>query len=349
MSSLETDLKRKIQEEVPDLSAIAPCLQLQVHSRGKLVADLRYGENYKYFDLASLTKIIFSATVAMRLVENRHLNVNEKVASYWPSWRHKRTRVKDLMTHTAGLPWWLPMYKKLSGPLDPARRFDIVKNELERVKLRSSKKAVYSDPDVWALGAVLCEISCLSLEELWLQHRENGCFGHLHFNSGNTPKYPRRLYAPTERCSWRKKILRGEVHDDNTWAMGGVAPHAGLFGRVEDVASWGLELRKAVRGQKNQLVCKAVARSFTARQIPRERGDFGYIFMKPSRPISSAGRLISLRSFGHTGFTGTSFWYDPVQDVQTVVLSNRVHPTRENRGFVELRPKLHDWVMENLS
>jgi CubicO group peptidase (beta-lactamase class C family) len=91
-----------------------------------------------------------------------------------------------------------------------------------------------------------------------------------------------------------------------------------------------------------------MVRYFTGRRIPPTLGDWGLGFMKPSRPTSSCGKYFSVHSFGHTGFTGTSFWFDPKLDLMVVILSNRVHPTRTNQAFLKLRPRLHEFVVESL-
>jgi len=168
----------------------------------------------------------------------------------------------------------------------------------------------------------------------------------MHFNLGKR-NYAKNKYAPTERCAWRKRVLQGEVHDENAFALGGIAPHAGLFGRIEDVSQWALEIRKALNGQSTMCEKKWLQK-FVRRQIPAKQGDWGWLYMKPTRGQASCGRYFSSSSFGHTGFTGTSLWFDPKKDLIVVVLSNRVHPTRQNRAFVTLRPMIHDWVVQAL-
>ncbi|MGZ3723862.1 MAG: serine hydrolase, partial [Bdellovibrionales bacterium] len=144
------------------------------------------------------------------------------------------------------------------------------------------------------------------------------------------------------------KVLQGEVHDDNTWALAGVAPHAGLFAPIEAVSDWGLKLRAAVLHDSKRFGDPKMVRRFVTRQIPPQVGDWGLCFMKPTKGAASCGRYFSPKSFGHTGFTGTSLWMDPIHDVLVVILSNRVHPTRDNKSFALLRPKLHDWIRELL-
>jgi CubicO group peptidase (beta-lactamase class C family) len=184
---------------------------------------------------------------------------------------------------------------------------------------------------------------------VWSEIRDRLGFDDVDFHRGNRPLFPRKLYAPTEKDEWRKKTLQGEAHDENTWSLGGVAPHAGLFGPIEELSRWGLLLRRAMRGEKsNAFPSPQTVAKFTKRAIPKARGDWALGFMMPTKGSASCGPLFSPKSVGHTGFTGTSLWYDPTQDLLVTILSNRVHPTRENREFLQLRPKIHTWIAEEL-
>ena len=144
------------------------------------------------------------------------------------------------------------------------------------------------------------------------------------------------------------KRLQGEVHDDNTWGLGGISSHAGLFGSIDDLAGFGLQLRAQIRGEAGARVGQATAGLFTQRAIPREAGDWALGFMMPALQGASCGRHFSERSIGHTGFTGTSLWYDPDRDLLVSILSNRVFGGRENKAFLTLRPQMHDWIVEHL-
>jgi CubicO group peptidase (beta-lactamase class C family) len=149
--------------------------------------------------------------------------------------------------------------------------------------------------------------------------------------------------APTERCAYRGRLLRGEVHDENCGAFGGIAGHAGLFGSARGVAVLGLAALDALSGARSifdtGLLQWAVA--------PRRGGGYVAGWDTPSREgSSSAGSQISARGFGHLGFTGTSLWCDPERHVVVVLLSNRVHPTRENIQIRSFRPRFHDRMFE---
>lgn len=347
MNAFERRLKARLQTEIPDLKTVTPGIVIDVHLNGRRKGRLEVGRTYDFYDLASLTKIIFTASACMHHFDRHRGDLSAPLTRYL-SWGKKKISPRQLMTHTAGLEWWIPAYKSLRGPMRPDARWAQMIEILKKVKTVRRAKAVYSDIDLWMLGAYMCEATDKTLLELWAATQDRLGVKKLWFQPGNRPLYKRARYAPTERCSWRHKVLQGEVHDDNTWALAGVAPHAGLFGTAEGVSEWGLELRKAILDRSKRFGDPRLVRQFVKRQIPPKIGDFGWLFMKPTKGKASCGRYFHPSSFGHTGFTGTSFWMDPKKDLMVTIMSNRIHPTRENKEFVALRPRLHDWICESL-
>ena len=356
--TIESTIRKKIEATVADdLTAITPGLCLQAVHGGKLVVDLRVGRTWRYYDLASLTKIIFAVPAIMRLEERNRLHLAAPVQKYLPDWPHRSTRVRELLSHSAGLSAWSAFHKKIAR-----RRFEteedrraLIKQILFQMPIGSKRRAVYSDLDFILLGFLLEERLGRSLEEIWQNQTPwRARTPSLHFNKIDLhgrckTRYARDRYAPTERCPWRKKVLQGEVHDDNAWSFGGVSTHAGLFGTPDDVTNFGRLLRAAWCGQTVRgFPLPLTVRQFTRRTIPRNVGDFALGFMLPTEGSASCGRHFSRTAFGHTGFTGTSLWYDPKRDILVTFLSNRVYPTRENRAFVALRPKIHDIVVETI-
>jgi CubicO group peptidase (beta-lactamase class C family) len=158
--------------------------------------------------------------------------------------------------------------------------------------------------------------------------------------------------APTEMDPWRGRVLRGEVQDENAALMDGVSGHAGLFGSAEDLltfAEWLLEQAdgKSDRPADRPTVRPSVLQEFTRRQnlVPGSSRALGWDTPSPG---GSAGSRLSPRSFGHTGFTGTSLWIDPEHHLAIILLSNRVNPTRDNPRWAPLRGKIADLVMTTL-
>lgn len=342
MNRFEKRLHAKIEAEIPRLQEYTPGLVIDVHRAGRRVMHLELGRTYTFYDLASLTKILFTGSLAMMHFDGALREMNKPVAQVLPWWRHRATTPKDLMTHTAGLEWWRPFFKKMKGSGDPQARWVQMEQMLAQVKPQRRQKAVYSDLDLFLFSAYLQERQHASLEEQWEKVSGRLDVTDLFFHPANKPKYARARYAPTTGRN------QGVVDDENARGLGGLAPHAGLFGTAEAVSEWGLKLRKAYRGGRSAFGDPETVRYFCDRRVPAKIGDWGLVFMKPTKGGSSCGQHFHVKSFGHTGFTGTSFWYDPVQDLQVVILSNRVHPTRENKKFVALRPLLHDWICQAL-
>jgi CubicO group peptidase (beta-lactamase class C family) len=326
---------------------VTPGVQIQVAQKGRLVLDIDVGDTYKYYDWASLTKIVSTTSLCMQLFEEEKLNLNRPVSDYL-KWIGLTNSISEFTTHTAGMPWWFPLYKSITPNNSRLeKRYELIQ-EIRKLKSEKTGKAVYSDVDFWILG--------LLVEELYTAPLDS-CFGLLADKMGlkstfyhldNKSIYSRDSYAPTEKCEWRGRIMQGEVHDENAWSLGGVAGHAGLFGPIDDLMTWALHLRKSIRGE-SKLWSKKTAATFLKRQLKFDVGDWAHGFMMPSPGSSSSGKYFSSESVGHTGFTGTSIWLDPRKDLIVAILSNRIHPTRRNEEFKKLRPKIHDWIVEELN
>lgn len=347
MNALEKHIRAQL-DHLPWPKA-TQSLQIGVQIKGKTVAQLKLGKSYKYFDLASLTKIIFTTSLYMRIEDKKIRPVTAKIQKDWSEFHHKNIKIKDLLTHSAGMPAWFPFYRKLRKAKNYPEAQAILKTELLAIKPTATKKAVYSDIDFLLLRFHLEALLQVPLELMWQALAKDLKLTNIHFCKDNKPKFKRLMYAPTENCPWRKKILRGEVHDDNTWSLGGVSTHAGLFGDLESVLKYTKLLRDAVHIKKGSLLAKnKTAKKFTRRAIAESCGDWATGFMMPSKDYRSCGQYFSKQSFGHTGFTGTSIWHDPKKDLSVLILSNRVHPRRTNNRMKKLRPYIHDIIVEGL-
>jgi serine-type D-Ala-D-Ala carboxypeptidase len=157
----------------------------------------------------------------------------------------------------------------------------------------------------------------------------------------------RRVFAATEYCPWRRRLLIGEVHDENAYCLGGVAGHAGLFGTAHGVYRLLVFLWNVHRGSIGHPCWKAdVVREFWTKQAAVSASTWMLGFDTPAAQGSSAGNYFSPHSPGHLGFTGTSFWFDLDQEILIILLTNRVYPTRENERLKSFRPLVHNLVME---
>lgn len=316
---------------IKKLKLASPSGEILVHHKGKKVFSYHWGNKYKYYDLASLTKILFTNHFIIRAYEEKKINLKKKVSDYLPHW-HSGVKIENLLRHDSGYSWWKPIYKSIPLDLREDLRFSFLKNLILKEKKEPTGKSLYSDLDYFILGFLLEEIYQMPLIDL--AHRLDHPF---HFQFGNELKYSKKFYAPTEKCPWRKKRLQGEVHDQNAWALGGVAPHAGLFGSIEQMGEWALEFRKNYQTKASwKLFCK------------KAKNDWALGFMMPTKGSASCGKYFHPSSIGHTGFTGTSFWYDPVVDMSVVILSNRVYHGANAKAFPQLRGKIHDEIFEGI-
>lgn len=296
------------------------------------------------YDLASLTKVIVTTTLAMVLVDEGKLDIDKPVSAFIAGFRggaKDRVTVAQLLTHSGGLKWWAPLYEELKGKDAYLER--IVGMDLD---YEPGSKSVYSDLGVILLGEILERVAGESLEAF----AKRRLFAPLGMkDTGYRPPAPLLArIAPTEQDDkWRKRLLRGEVHDENAFALGGMAPHAGLFGSAPDLARFAQMLLNGGVYDHKRLVSRATVERFTKRAgVPGSSRALGWD--TPSEG-SSAGTLLSARSFGHTGFTGTSMWMDPERKLFVILLSNRVHPSRENNAIREVRRAVADAVVRGLA
>ncbi len=346
MNAMEKTLQEKFSTLPP---SAAQGFVLRVYHHGKKVCDTSWGKTYDYYDLASLTKIFFTVPWLIRSVHLNKVDLFRQLSKYTPWYPHS-AMVKDLLSHSAGNEWWQPFYKMINLAASPEIRKMQLKDKLRQSTPAMQKdKAVYSDIDFFLLGFLLESVFEKKWTELWGELvSEVFKKDKMHFNELNIPKFAVERYAPTENCPWRKKIVQGEVHDENAWALGGVAPHAGLFGSVGAVSEWALWFRQQFYGTRSTWAEAPLVQKFTERCFPTKKGDWSLGFMLPTPGGASCGRYFSPQSFGHTGFTGTSFWMDPEKDLMVILLSNRIHPVRSNELFKKARPQIHDWVCEAL-
>ena len=345
-SVLEKNLIQQIESNIRD---VTPGVLVRAYQNGRVICDISVGNTYPYYDLASLTKIIFTTQVMMLTYESKAWSFDSKVKDYLSWFPSEETRVKDLLTHTSGMKWWHAFFKEIDTSLPRTDRKAIIQKRLSEQVFEDKTKCVYSDLNFLTLLFFLEKIYQKDILEIWRDLKALFYEGTtLDFNVDNIPSSRKSLYAPTEECPWRKKLLQGEVHDENTWAMGGVSTHAGLFGSIDDVSWYALALRSEILGVAKYQVRQKTARVFTERSVAPEVGDFALGFMVPTKGASSSGSYFSTHSIGHIGFTGTSIWFDPKQDLSVIILSNRLLYGRDNDRFKKLRPQIHDWLFEGL-
>ncbi|HJR65373.1 MAG TPA: serine hydrolase domain-containing protein [Gemmatimonadaceae bacterium] len=294
------------------------------------------------WDLASLTKVVGMTTAMMQLVEQDRVELDAPVVRYLPEFAgegKEGVTIRHLLTHSSGLPSWRPLYKEAMAA-DTAVAI-VLATPLDTVP---AARMVYSDLGAILLGKVVERVSGEALDAYLARH----VFGPLGMTS--TMYRPdaslRGRIAPTEFDPWRQRHIRGEVHDENAFMLGGVSGHAGLFSTAADLARFARMMLAGGTLDGVRILRPSTIAQFTAVQDPglshRALG-----WETPSGR-NSAGHRMSARAFGHTGFTGTSMWMDPEAGVFVILLTNRVNPSRQNTRISQVRVALADAVMAAL-
>lgn len=309
-----------------------------------------------FFDLASLTKPLATTLAVLCLIKQKKLSLDSRLdqlsRGYLPEDKRK-INLKMLLNHSSGLPAHREFFRTVKGVDRLKAKETMLRLVLdEPLEYEPGVKTVYSDLGYMLLGWLVEEISTTPLNRFVEKniYKPLGLEEHLAFLPLDDKVCRQgRSFSDTENCDWREKQLHGEVSDDNCWALGGVAGHAGLFGDIVGVTELVRHLLDQWQGREDvDSYDRVDLVHFLTRQQEEENGTWGLGFDTPSAKGSSAGQNISPTSAGHLGFTGTSFWIDPVRDAAVVLLTNRVHPSRDNDRIKEFRPAFHDAVFKTL-
>ena len=306
------------------------------------------------FDLASLTKPFATAFAVLILVEQKKLFLEQSLSTILSGnflGDKSDITIGQLLHHTSGLPAHKEYFIDLMN----------YKKESRRQKLREfiakepfigkpGENQVYSDLGfiilAWVVEAVSKErIDRFIYEQLYRKLEIDDLFYIDNFEPHLLQKELYERTIPTEECKWRKKLLRAEVHDDNAWAVGGIEGHAGLFGDAMSLWKLSVEVMNALNGIKTKVFdCNFFQKNI----VKSKNSNFAAGFDTPSKYASSSGRYFSEQSIGHLGYTGTSFWIDPEKSIIIIMLSNRVHPDRNNEKIKKFRPKIYNLIMEQI-
>jgi len=317
------------------------------------------------FDLASLTKVMATIPAVMKLVDEGRIALDDPLSGLIPPAKlgdKKELTLRLLLTHSAGLADWKPFYEKLRDhPLEVRKRLLREWIIEEPFAYEPAKGSLYSDLGFMLLEWVIEARTRQTLRD-FVQRNFYGPLGLQRTlfrgtsEEGNPPRPPfakggkmsAEEFAATEHCPWRKRVLQGEVHDDNAWSLGGCSGHAGLFSTAEEIYVIANMLREHYLGKRNDFFKPETVREFFRRQEIIKGSDWALGWDTRALEGSSAGKYFSRDSVGHTGFTGTSIWMDLEKDVIAILLTNRVHPKRDNDKIKLFRPVFHDSVMEAL-
>jgi CubicO group peptidase (beta-lactamase class C family) len=298
------------------------------------------------YDLASLTKVTGTTAVLLTLVRDGRIGLDDPVARHLPEFLDRArddddraarssVTVRHLLAHAAGLPAHRALWKDASSP------GAIVGGALSTpLETAPGEKESYSDLGFIVLGEVAARAGGKPLAELEVERvfRPLG----MRQTRRDLPAAWRPWCAPTERASDGGPTIHGKVHDENARAANGTTGHAGLFSNVTDLSIYAAELLRARRGE-SKIFPAELTLEFTRRAgiAPGSSRALGW---DTATGENSAGTVLSRASFGHTGFTGTSLWIDPERDIFVILLSNRVHPRRDDLRISKVRPAFADAV-----
>jgi CubicO group peptidase (beta-lactamase class C family) len=295
------------------------------------------------FDLASLTKIIATATLVMRAIDAGKLSLDDRIADRLAGWRgadREHVTIADLLEHASGLTAYLPFFRDHHGRAEFERAICTLPLEYA-----PRTQSIYSDLGFMLLAFIVEDVNQAPLAAQFDGLRlQAGSYLRFH-QKGDASRIDKPRFAPTELDLWRGKLLQGEVHDENAWVLGGAAGHAGLFGTAAGVGAFARLMLRGFSGDDTLADPATLARFARRSTVPDSSRALAWDTMLPT---SSCGTRLSPHAIGHTGFTGTSLWIDPAQDLYVVLLTNRVHPTRENNLIQQIRRDVHDAVADHL-
>lgn len=383
---MNTTIDRAFKKAVAD--GVFPAADIAVGRGGELLLEARYGDAREHtcFDIASITKSVSTATLAMMLVAEGLLKLDDTVYQWLAGARepaHRQMTVRHLLLHRSGLPAWQPYYRELPLSVigtEAGKQLILDACFHEELLAAPGERTLYSDIDYLLLGEIVEQAGGAPLDTLFAQRVARPLSLHDTFfvqtvgaplitgrrttttpdQHVPTPKHglaaerPRqregehRRFAPTEDCPWRERVIHGEVHDQNAYALGGVAGHAGLFSTAADLHLFARELVRCWRGESTWIP-REVVREFIPEEKAKPAGDeYACGWSRPSRKNSASGHRFSANAIGHLGYTGCSIWIDLAADFWIVLLTNRIHPSTTNQKIKFFRPMIHDLIHDEL-
>ena len=338
--SLEAQIRSALETAVRDAKApggVAYVGDLE-HTHAHVAAGARQlvpetlpADPNTVYDLASVTKVIATTTAVMLLVEGGTIDLNAPVSTYLPFPAFSAFTVRNCLTHTAGLNPGKPFYKECNSIDAMLERYAAMP-----LSWPAGTRWLYSDVSFMILGRIVEEVAGKSLDAFCVER----IFAPLEMKDTryNPPADWAVRCAATEQCAWRGKMMRGEVHDENAYAVGGVAGHAGLFSTAPDLAKFA---RALLSGKI--LKPETVDRMMTIGAAPAWPWQ-GLGWQLDGWPTKNFGFLPSRTSAGHVGWTGTSIWMDRKTGTFAILLSNTCHPSRVTRDSETLRRTFYSTI-----
>jgi len=292
------------------------------------------------FDLASVTKVVATTSMAMILYERGLLDLEMPVAGVLPEFagddpRRQEVTFHMLLAHSSGLPAYEKLFLRATSKDEFLREAFFVP-----LKYAPATHAEYSDIGFILLGLALERIAEESLDRFCL-HEVFGPLALLHTAFNPPPTWKPQIPPTADDQTFRKRIIQGEVQDENASVLGGVAGHAGLFSTAADIAAFA----HAMLSGGSPILRRETLALFTRREGSPPGPSRALGWDTPSTP-SQSGKYFSPSSFGHLGYTGASLWIDPERQLSVTLLTNRTWPDCSNQAIQQVRPRFHDAVVE---
>lgn len=324
---------------------------LQVSCNGEIVCSESIGNKTLFpkttpmqkntvFDLASLTKVVATMPALLRLIESGELTLNDPVSYFLPAFAKNNKEsitINHLLTHTSGLPAHRPYHKNAEWFSTEMIIADICAEPLE---CQPDSRVIYSD-----LGfIILYKIIELVTAEKFEHFVGREIFEPLNMMETTfNPPFASERFASTAYCDQLNDYKQGIVHDENADLMNGISGHAGLFSTLQDLQKYASMIENHGVFNSQRILSKAVLDLSKRNFTPLDEQYRGLGWVLKSSASSSCGDLFSDQSYGHTGFTGTSIWFDPTLNLHVILLTNRIH-TGDSSSFFKLRSRLHNFI-----
>ncbi len=370
---------RKIEKAVEEgiREGVAPGIALLVSLKKEVVFEGYAGLTALYpqgkpvsdntlFDLASLTKVVATVPACALLSQAGSLGLEDRASSFLPQLGRfdpakEAITIRQILSHSAGFLEYLPLFQKLleKEELDGRKVFggaegrDCILQEIFKTPLSYTpgESVLYSDLGFFLLGEIIGKVSGKRLDQ-FVQEEVFSPLGmtNTFFRDLEKPGTEERSedsFAATEQCPWRGKTLRGEVHDDNAYAWGGIAGHSGLFSTLKDLMPYCHWVVDGYEGKEIR-ISQELAGKFLGCQRTPPGTTWALGWDTPTPGKSTSGDFFSPQSVGHLGYTGTSIWIDLEKKLVVILLTNRVHPSRSNWKIKSFRPYLHNIIYKEV-
>ena len=339
---------------------IFPGAQIFISKSGEIISSKSVGfftydslmrvTNKSIYDVASLTKVMATTPIAMKLISQNKLGLQYTLDQFYPEFStgyKPLLSVEHILTHSSGMKPYIEFFLNED---DYESNDEVIEGVISaELDYKPGTQFQYSDLGMIVLKEVIESVSKSNIDKL----ANSWFYNPLGMKSTfyNPPEHLLGRVVPTEYDSiYRKELVRGVVHDENAYLLGGIAGHAGLFSTAEDVGKLAQLFLNEGTWLGNRILWSSLVRNFTKRQNMPKGSDRALGWDTPSQNgKSSAGDLFSDSSYGHLGFTGTSLWIDPDKEIIIVLLTNRVHPTRKRGGIYGIRRLFHESVMKEIS